>query len=213
MIHILLCDDQPVVTTGLSTILHSAPDLKVVGIASDGGEALKKTEALKPDLVLMDLKMPGMNGVEATRKIREAHPKIKVLVLTTYDQDEWVFDAVRAGAAGYLLKDTPPQDLIKAVRETMEGKSHVDPAVAGRLLAQFAAGRVATPTGLRHELNERELEILTLLTEGFTNPQIASQLHLSPGTVRNLVSGILLKLGVEDRTQAALYALKHGLVG
>jgi len=212
MIRIILCDDQPVVTTGLSTILGSAPDLKVVGIAYEGNEALQNAKNLKPDLVLMDLKMPGMNGVEATRRIRAEAPDIKVLVLTTYDQDEWIFDAIRAGAAGYLLKDTPPQDLIKAIRATVEGKSHVDPSVAGRLLERIATGGVRAPTGIQHDLNERELEVLRLLAEGLPNPQIAAQLHLSQGTVRNLVSSILLKLGLEDRTQAAIYALKHGLV-
>ena len=211
MIRILLCDDQPVVTTGLSAILGSAPDLDVVGVAADGVEALQKADALKPDIILMDLKMPIMNGVESTRKIHERYPAIKVLVLTTYDQDEWVFDAIRAGASGYLLKDTPPADLIKAIRETLEGKSPVDSAVAGRLLERIASGDVSAPTGLQHDLNGRELDILALLAEGLTNQQIAAQLHLSLGTVRNLVSSILMKLNVEDRTQAAIFAIKHGL--
>ena len=153
-----------------------------------------------------------MNGVEATRQMRSMHPEIKVLVLTTYDQDEWIFDAIRAGAAGYLLKDTPPKELIQAVRDTLEGKSHVDPAVAGRLLEHVAAGAVPAPTAFEHDLNERELEILALLADGATNSQIAGQLHLSQGTVRNLVSSILTKLDVEDRTQAAVFALKHGLI-
>lgn len=211
MIRILLCDDQPVVTAGLSTILGASPDLEILGIAADGLEATEKAKILQPDLILMDLKMPVMNGVEATRSIREDNPQAKILVLTTYDQDEWVFDAIRAGAAGYLLKDTPPTDLIKAIHETVEGKSHIDPAVAGRLLEQVASGGMTAPTGIQHDLNERELDILTLLSEGLPNAQIAAQLHLSPGTVRNLVSSILMKLNVEDRTQAAIFALKHGL--
>jgi len=213
MIRILLCDDQPVVTMGMSTILGSAADLEVVGVASDGVEALQKTETSRPDIVLMDLKMPLINGVEATRKIRETHPDVKILVLTTYDQDEWIFDAIRAGAAGYLLKDTPPTDLIKAIRDTMEGKSHVDPAIAGRLLERVAAGEIPAPTGVQYDLTERELDVLGLLAEGYANKQIALQLHLSPGTVRNLVSSILLKLNLSDRTRAAVFALKHGLGG
>jgi len=212
MIRILLCDDQPVVTTGLTTILGSAPGLEVVGVAADGVEAIHQANELKPDIILMDLKMPVMNGVEATRKIRETHPEIKVLVLTTYDQDEWVFDAVRAGAFGYLLKDTPPADLIKAVRDTMEGKSHVDPAVAGKLLERVASGGVAAPTAIEHNLNERELDVLAMLAEGHPNSQIAASLYLSPGTVRNVVSSILAKLDVKDRTQAAIFAIKHGLI-
>ena len=212
MIRILLCDDQAIVTTGMSTILSSDPDLEVIGIASDGAEALQKAQTLKPDIILMDLKMPIMNGVEATRRMSEISPETKVLVLTTYEADEWIFDAIRAGAAGYLLKDIPPQDLIKAIHDTVAGKSHVDPAVTGRLLERIAAGGVSAPSGFQHDLNDRELEILALLTEGFSNGQISARLHLSVGTVRNIVSSILMKLEVEDRTQAAIFALKNGLV-
>lgn len=212
MIKVLICDDQSIVSTGLATILGSSPELEVVGTAGDGAEALKKSDDLHPDIVLMDLKMPMLNGIEATTQLRQTHPEIKVLVLTTYDADEWVFDAIRSGAAGYLLKDTPPEALIQAVIETAAGKNHLDPAVAGRLMDQFSSGSVSAPTHANYDLSERELEVLTLLADGAANAHIAKQLYLSEGTVRNIVSNILLKLGVEDRTQAAVLALKQGIV-
>ena len=212
MIRILICDDQAIVTAGMTTILGSVSDFAVAGTASNGQEALQQAERLKPDLVLLDLKMPVMNGVEAARALRREQPALKILILTTYDQEEWVFDAVRAGADGYLLKDTPPQDLIKAIRDVMDNKHPLDPAVAGRLMERVAAGAVSAPGSMQHDLNEREMEVLALLADGRANPEIAETLHLAPGTVRNIVSSILLKLGVEDRTQAAVYALRNGLV-
>jgi DNA-binding NarL/FixJ family response regulator len=168
-------------------------------------------EQKHPDLVLMDLKMPGTNGIEATRQIRARFPNIKVLVLTTYDDDEWVFDAIRAGASGYLLKDTPREKIIEAIRGTMTGKSFVDPAVAGKLLSQVASNQTQPTSLLTEKLTERETDVLRLIAKGFNNGEIASQLHLSEGTVRNHVSAILEKLGVSDRTQAAVIAIQHGL--
>ncbi len=212
MIRILICDDQAIVTAGMSTILGSVADFQVVGAAGNGQEALQQAARLKPDLVLLDLKMPVMNGVEAARELRRQQPEIKILILSTYDQEEWVFDAGRAGAHGYLLKDTPPQDLIKAIRAVMDDKNPLDPAVAGRLMERVAAGAVSAPGRVEHDLNEREMEVLALLADGTANPEIAERLHLAPGTVRNIVSSILLKLGVEERTQAAVYALRNGLV-
>jgi NarL family two-component system response regulator LiaR len=212
MIHVLVCDDQAVVTDGLELILNADPEIQVVGTAHDGAEALLAIPQVKPDLVLMDLKMPGMNGIQATREISQKYPTIKVLVLTTYGDDEWVFDAIRSGAAGYLLKGTPRQELIKAVKGTVIGQTHVDPAVAGKLLSHIAQNPSHQETGVADELSERELEILQLLAGGLTNAEIADRLYLTRGTVRNYVSAILAKLGVEDRTQAALIAVKHGLV-
>ncbi len=212
MIRVLVCDDQVVVTDGLELILNADPDIQVVGTAHDGAEALQVIPQAKPDLVLMDLKMPGMNGIQATREITQKYPGIKVLVLTTFGDDEWVFDAIHSGAAGYLLKGTPRQELIKAVKGTVAGQTHVDPAVAGKLLAQIAQNPAHQETGVAAELSERELEILQLLARGLTNAEIADRLYLTRGTVRNYVSAILAKLGVEDRTQAALIAVKHGLV-
>lgn len=140
MISVIICDDQAIIREGLEMLLKLEPDIEVVGRAADGKEALALAAAHAPDLILMDLKMPGMNGVEATRRLRAQFPDVNVLVLTTYDDDEWLFDAIRAGATGYLLKDTPRAEVIKAVRGTVQGKSFVDPAVAGKLLGQFAGG-------------------------------------------------------------------------
>jgi len=211
MIRILICDDQEVVREGLRVILNSAPGLEVVGMAQDGAEALDLIPQTTPDLVLMDLKMPGMNGIQATRQIRNHYPQVRVLVLTTYDADEWVFDAIRSGAAGYLLKDTPREALIAAVKGTVEGKTHVDPTVAGKLFTQINQGSTSPDTAIAAELSERERDVLRLLARGLSNADIAGQLHLSEGTVRNYVSAVFAKLGVSDRAQAAIMALRHGL--
>lgn len=208
---LLLCDDQAVIRDGLELLLKLEKDFQVVGCAQDGAEAVELAARHQPDLVLMDLKMPGMNGIEATREIRRKFPHIKVLVLTTYDDDEWVFDALRAGASGYLLKDTPRQKLVEAVRGTVEGKSFVDPAVAGKLIQQVAGHQPQPASLLTRKLTERELDVLRLLAKGMTNAEIASALYLSEGTVRNHISAILEKLGVSDRTQAAIVAIRHGV--
>lgn len=155
--------------------------------------------------------MPGMNGIQATGAICAHHPDVRVLVLTTYDADEWVLDAIRAGAAGYLLKDTPRVELIKAITGTAAGETHVDPGVAGKLFDVVAQSADRPETTIGEELAERELAVLRLLAHGLSNAEIAARLHLSPGTVRNHVSSILNKLGVKDRTQAAVLALRHGL--
>jgi len=211
VIRVLICDDQQVVCEGLRAILSAAPQIQVVGLARDGAEALERTAATQPDVILMDLKMPVMNGVQATREIRARFPAVRILVLTTYDADQWVFDAVRAGASGYLLKDSPADALIAAVEGTAAGRNHLDPAVAGRLMEQVSRGTPGQPDPLPASLTEREREVLALLGRGWGNAAIASHLHLTEGTVRNHVSAILGKLGVSDRTQAALIALRHGL--
>jgi len=208
---ILLCDDQAVIRDGLEMLLQLEKDFQVVGSAQDGFEAMELAAQKQPDLILMDLKMPGMNGIEATREICKKHPNMKILVLTTYDDDEWVFDAIRAGASGYLLKDTSRQKIIEAIRGTMDGKSFVDPAVAGKLMNQVASNQTQPASILKDKLTERELDVLRLLAKGMTNTEIAGTLHLSEGTVRNHVSAILEKLGVSDRTQAAVIAIQHGL--
>jgi DNA-binding NarL/FixJ family response regulator len=212
MIRVVICDDQWIVCEGLELILGSDPEIEVVALASDGMDALIKVRDTQPDVVLMDLKMPEMNGVQATRKIKTDFPQVKVIVLTTYGADEWVFDAVRAGAVGYLLKGTPREQLVAAVKGTAAGETFLDPKIAGKLLDAVATqGAPTAHSTLLDDLTERERDVLRLLTQGLSNSEIASHLYLSQGTVRNYVSSILTKLDVADRTQAALLALRHGL--
>jgi DNA-binding NarL/FixJ family response regulator len=214
MIRLVLCDDQEIVTEGMQLILSTVPEFEVVGVAHDGAEAVDLVAEQRPDVVLMDLRMPIMNGIQATRKIQEQYPDTRVLVLTTYDDDGWVFDAIRAGADGYLLKDTPREQIIAAIKGTAAGDTHVDPSVAGKLFRQIAQPGASTPSSdatFAEELTEREREILRLIANGLSNTDIAERLHLSKGTVQNYVSSIFTKLDVTDRTQAAIIALRHGL--
>ncbi len=208
---VIICDDQAIIRDGLAMLLNLEKDIEVVAQAQDGAEAVEQVAQHQPDLVLMDLKMPGVNGIEATRQICTHHPAVKVLVLTTYDDDQWVFDAIRAGAKGYLLKDTPREEVIKAIRGTVGGHSFVDPAVAGKLLEQVAGRQTQPATLITDKLTGREVDVLRLLARGLTNADIAARLHLSEGTVRNHVSAIFAKLDVSDRTQAAVLAIQHGL--
>lgn len=213
MIKVLICDDQIMVCEGLKTILSNADaGIEVVGMAQDGAEALDLVPKVAPDVILMDLKMPVMNGVQATQHIREAYPEVNVLILTTYDDDAWVFDAIRAGAQGYILKDANQEDLVKAIIETAAGRTPVDPAIAGKLFNRVAHHPPDRDTTLMDKLSPRERELLSLLAKGFTNTEIAARLFLSEGTVRNYLSSVFNKLGVTDRTQAAILAIQHGLV-
>jgi two-component system, NarL family, response regulator LiaR len=210
MIRIVLCDDQSITRDGLAMLLALESDMQIVGSAKDGAEAVALAASLRPDIVLMDLKMPGMNGIEATRQICLHTPRTKILILTTYNDDPWVIEAIRAGAAGYLLKDAPREDLLSAVRGTVAGRTYVDAAVAGALLKQIV--QPAPPPALLGErLSAREYAILQRIVAGMSNSQIADDLQLSDGTVRNYVSAILTKLDVADRTQAAVLAIKHGI--
>ncbi len=211
MISVLIVDDQVLVTEGLQVILSAALSIDVVGVAHEGNQAVALVGKLAPDLVLMDLKMPGMNGIHATRAIRQQYPGTHVLVLTTYDADEWVFDAIRAGAAGYLLKDSPAESIIAAIEGTVEGKTHIDPAIADKLLT-LVQQQVRPDKSIAADLTEREFIVLQHIARGLTNADIAQLLFLAKGTVRNYVSNILSKLGVNDRTQAAALAWHHGLV-
>ncbi len=208
---IVICDDQAIVRDGLEMMLKLESDIEVVGTAEDGAEVVEMVAKESPDLVLMDLKMPVMNGVEAIRQIRTKNPEVKVLVLTTYDDDEWVFDAINAGASGYLLKEATRDEVVKVIRGTASGKVYIDPSVAGKVLKQVSNQSTQPLTMLTDKLTEREIEVLRLLAKGLNNKDISERLFLSEGTVRNHVSAILSKLGVSDRTQAAVIALQHGL--
>lgn len=211
MIRVLICDDQTVVRDGLEAILSTDDEIEVVGVARHGQEALDLAADRQPDVVLMDLKMPVMNGVQATERLRKNWPGIRVLVLTTYADDGWVLDAVRAGASGYLLKDVRRDDLLVAIKGTAAGKTFLDPSVAGKVVRQLLAPP-EPPKPLPEALTERELSVLDLICRGYSNAEIAQRLHLASGTVRNYVSSILQKLDVEDRTQAAVMAYQRGLV-
>jgi two-component system, NarL family, response regulator LiaR len=213
-IRLLICDDQTIVCEGLRAMLTPVPQMEVVGVANNGVEAIDLTRRLKPDLILMDLKMPKMNGVQATKAIREQFPDVRVLVLTTYDADEWVLDAIRNGASGYLLKDTPQEELIKAIINIMKGWNPIDPQVAGKILDHVAHQSVSPQQDqkLISQLSEREREVLRHIATGMSNTEIAKTLFLSEGTVKNYVSRIFSKLGVMDRTQAAILAIRSGLV-
>lgn len=212
MIKVAICDDQEVVCQGLKAILSTAENLDVIGIANNGVEALEFIEKHPTDVILMDLKMPIMNGIHATKEIKEKYPDVKVLVLTTYDADAWLFDAIRNGADGYLLKDTSREALIQAIENIFSGDTPVDPKVAGKLFHQLSKQALPGDSTLGKNLSKREREILRLITHGMANADIAQTLFLSEGTVRNYVSSILEKLDVDDRTQAAVLALRYGLV-
>ena len=211
MIRVLVVDDQVVVSEGLRVLLNASPHIEVIAVADNGLEAVSMTRQLTPDIVLMDLKMPQMNGIQATRAITDQHKNIPVLILTTYDDDEWVLEAVRAGAKGYLLKDSDRNDIIAAIEGTIERKTHVDPAVAQKLFTFIKDGTPAN-ADFADSLSERELAILRLLANGMTNAAIADRLFLAEGTVRNHVSSILAKLGVTDRAQATALAWRYGLI-
>ncbi len=208
-IRVVIADDHPVVREGLAAMLEREPDLEVVGEARDGQEAIERVAALRPDVVLMDLQMPRVDGVEAIRQIREHHSGVHVLVLTTYDDDESILRGVEAGARGYLLKDAPRDELFRAVRAVARGESLLQPAVATRLLNRVA--RKSAPPA-PDVLTERELDVLRLLARGAANKEIGVELHISESTVKTHVANIFQKLSVSDRTEAVTVALQRGLI-
>ena len=214
-IRVLLVDDQPLLRTGFRLILQGEPDLEVVGEAGDGEVALTQVQALRPDVVLMDIRMPRMDGVEATRRLNELPDPPKVLVLTTYDLDEHVVESLRAGASGFLLKDVPADELVQAVRVVHAGAAVVAPTVTRRLLDRFAkqlpSASDAPPPSLP-ALTEREHEVLLLVARGLSNAEIAAELVLSETTVKTHVSNLLMKLHLRDRVQAVVLAYESGLV-
>ncbi|MEU3375232.1 response regulator [Streptomyces sp. NPDC006711] len=215
-IKVLIVDDQMMVREGFSVLLGAQPDIEVVGEAVDGREAVARVRALRPDVVLMDIRMPGMNGIEATREIVAADDSSKVLVLTTFDLDEYVYQALRAGASGFLLKDASARQLADGVRVVASGEALLAPSVTRRLINEFArvlpAQRAASPTGEVEELTDRETEVLVLIAGGLSNQEIAERLVVAESTIKTHVSRILVKLGLRDRTQAAVYAYETRLV-
>jgi NarL family two-component system response regulator LiaR len=208
-IRVLIVDDHVIVRKGIRALLATEPDVEVIGEANDGAEALVQVQALRPDVVLMDLVMPGIDGIEATRQITAGHPDVRVLVLTSFAADDKVFPAIKAGALGYLLKDTGPQDLVRAIRQVYRGEPSLEPAIARKVLYELSHPPVETPTP--DPLTGRELEVLRLIAQGQSNKEIAEELVIADMTVRTHVSNILGKLHLASRTQAALYALKEGL--
>jgi DNA-binding NarL/FixJ family response regulator len=214
-IRILLVDDQKLMREGLRILLELEPDLEVVGEARNGEAALEAYAALAPDVVLMDVRMPGMDGVEATWRLHERWPEARIIILTTFDDEEYIFEGLRAGALGYLLKDVSGEELAEAVRKVAAGGALIEPSVARKVLAEFA--RLAPPArapqeGLPEPLSERERDVLQLLALGLSNREIAERLALAEGTVKNYVTNILGKLGVRDRTQAAVRARELGML-
>ncbi len=212
-IRVLLVDDQRLMRDGLRTLLELESDLEVVGEAANGQQAVQVYAELKPNVVLMDIRMPNMNGVEATERLCQDWPEANIIILTTFDDDEYVFDGLRAGAKGYLLKDVSGEELATAVRAVAGGSALLGSSVAQRVLAQFAGLHPAKAEAVLPEsLTDRELEILQLIAEGLSNPEIAARLFLAEGTVKNYVSTILQKTDTRDRTQAALKAKTLGLL-
>lgn len=213
-IRVVVADDQEVVRAGFAALLETQPDLTVVGIAADGEEAVRACAEHRPDVVLMDVRMPTMDGIEATRRIAAADGGPRVLVLTTFDLDEYVYDALGAGASGFLLKDAPAETLFEAVRVVAAGEALLAPAITRKLIGEFARlrPRLAPRPDLLRELTPRETEVLRQVAEGLSNAEIAERLVVAEETVKSHVSRILTKLGLRDRTQAVVAAYESGLV-
>ncbi|MEU1406357.1 response regulator transcription factor [Streptomyces sp. NPDC005728] len=214
-IRVVIADDQQMVRQGFTVLLNTKPDIEVIGQAVDGLDAIAKVAELTPDVVLMDIRMPELGGIEATRRITAAHPGIKVLVLTTFDLDEYVYEALRAGASGFLLKDASADQLAEAVRVVAAGDALLAPGITRRLITEFARldGPPRTPAKQRvGGLTERETEVLALIAQGLSNAEIAERLVVAEQTVKTHVGRILVKLGLRDRTQAAVFAYESGLV-
>ena len=216
-ITLVLADDHAVVRAGTRQLLERQLDMQVLGEAADGEEAVRLAKELKPDVVVMDVRMPKMSGVEATRRIKQETPEVAVLVLTAHDDDEYVFALLQTGANGYLLKTAETDELVRAIRAVAAGQSALDPTVAGKVVAQFARGQPLSDmlVNVKDEyegLTERELEILRLVGKGLTNKRIGKRLYISDRTVQAHLSNIFSKLGVESRTEAAMYAVRRGWV-
>jgi DNA-binding NarL/FixJ family response regulator len=219
MVRVLVVDDQRLMRDGLASLLSIQAGIQVVGTAANGQEAVEQAVVLHPDVILMDVRMPAMDGVHATAQVRSQLPNCKVLMLTTFDDEEYIIDALRAGASGYLLKDIPAHDLARAVLAAYQGIYQLDSAIASKLVAALSSPHktvtsvnVPTVSPPFEDLTVREIEVLRLIAQGATNREIAEKLVLSEGTVKNHISNILSRLGLRDRTQAAIYARDHSLL-
>ncbi len=221
MIKVLLADDQTLIRQGIRLLLEIEPDIEVVGQAANGKEVLDQVDALHPEVVLMDVRMPEMDGVEATRELARRFPDVKVIILTTFEDDETVFEGLKAGARGYLLKDISSEEMAAAVRKVAAGEALIEPRITRKVLAEFsrlAAAKESHPAskvgpgGAEIALTEREGEVLNALAQGLSNREIAEQLVITEGTVKNHVSSLIDKLGVRDRTQAVLKGQELGLI-
>ncbi|MCP3741677.1 response regulator transcription factor [Rossellomorea sp. BNER] len=210
MIRILIADDHHVVRRGLVFFLKTQKDIEIVGEAKNGEEAVKLAHELNPDLILMDLVMPGMDGIKATKLIKNKHPEIEIMMLTSFSDQDHVIPAIEAGAAGYQLKDIEPDELVRSIRKLLDGENSLHPKATTHLLTRIS--RSHQPPHMVHELTKREREVLVELSKGKSNKEIASSLYITEKTVKTHISNIFAKLEVSDRTQAALYAVKHGLV-
>ncbi len=209
-IRILIADDHPIVREGLATVLEQEEDLKVVGLAENGLEAVARARELGPDIILMDLQMPEMDGVEAIQEIKEEAPDIGIIILTTYDADDYIFRGIEAGARGYLLKDSPPEEVLKAIRAVHKGESLIQPRVASRLLDRFSQLARAPDPG--ETLSPREVEVLQLMAKSTVNKEIATELLIGESTVKTHIVHIFNKLGVKGRTEAVAEASRRGII-
>ena len=213
MTRVVVADDQALVRAGLKMVLEAEPDIEVVGEAADGHEVLDVARRASPDVVLMDIRMPGLDGLEASRRLLAGPDPPKVLVLTTFDVEEYLYEALRAGTSGFLLKVSPPEQLIGAIRTVAAGNALIDPAVTRRVIEAFVRRATASPPPASYEeLTAREREVLTLLARGRSNAEIADELIVGDATVKTHVARVLMKLGLRDRVQAVVFAYEHGIV-
>jgi DNA-binding NarL/FixJ family response regulator len=212
-VRVLIVDDQRLVREGIASLLEIQDGITVIGTAIDGQQAIAQAEETRPDVILMDVRMPVMDGIHATERIRAQMPECKVLMLTTFDDEEYIIKSLRAGAYGYLLKDTPAENLAQAIQLTYAGIYQLAPSVAGKLIGNWQTSTSErNPEPVEYDLTERELDVLRLLATGASNREIAEKLVVSEGTVKNHISNILSRLGLRDRVQAALYARDHQLI-
>ena len=214
MISVLIADDQDLVREGLRMLLEAEPDLAVAGEAADGGQALAQARLLDPDVILMDVRMPRMNGIEATTRLVQAGSRARILMLTTFNLDEYVYHALKAGASGFLLKDASRDQLTGAVRAVAAGETLLAPAITRRLIEDYCSGPApgAPAAGAAGGLSERELGVVRLVAQGLSNAEIAARLYLSEATIKSHIARILARLGLRDRVQVAVYAYEHGIV-